>query len=131
MIHRTPIARKPLKRSQKPIRKVNPKAKAKRVERYRKMLSGKEYRAARAEAMKRARGQCELWLSWTNVSYETGAPLPFEYTGTVNATTTHVQRCPATLDLHAHHKSYPKGRKLTAAHLIICCKPHHEWRCVG
>lgn len=115
------------KRSSKQIKKVNPKAKAKRVRGYRKMLAGKEYRVARAEAFERARNQCELWLSWTDVSYASGNALPFLYTGTTSATTTHVQRCPEILDLHAHHKKYPKGRKLTASDLTICCKPHHTY----
>src|SRR3954467_4824909 len=48
------------KNPRKPIRKVNPKAKAKRKISYRKMLAGKEYKAARAEAMERAQGNCEF-----------------------------------------------------------------------
>lgn len=115
------------KRSESP-RKRNPIATAKRKRGYRKMLSGKEYKAARAEAFERAYGRCEIWVAWTDFQTR-GSATPFELTGTINATTTHVQRCPIALpsSLHAHHKRYPKGRKLTAADLTICCKPHHEY----
>lgn len=115
------------KRSGAP-RKSNPKRVAKRKAGYRKMLSGKEYKAARAEAMERAGNRCEVWLSWTDRTYVNNAPpIPFNYTGVLNATTTHVMRCPSVEDLHAHHKSYPKTRPLEASDLTICCKPHHEY----
>lgn len=99
-------------RSTKAIRQVNPTAKAKRKAGYRKMLSGKEYRSARAEAMKRAMGRCEFT---SRLPYGDGYAGNWMY------------RCENTDGLHAHHKSYPKSRPITGADLTICCKPHHEY----
>ena len=125
-LSKKPLKRSAIKRSTKPIRKVNPKAKAKRKIAYRKMLAGKEYKAARAEAMARAGNRCELWWSWT--TYHDPYPgLPFTHTAASAALTTNAQRCEAVEGLHAHHKSYPKSRKLLASDLTICCKPHHEY----
>lgn len=102
----TPAIRK---KPRKPLRKVNPKAKAKRKIAYRKMLAGKEYKAARKEAMERAGGQCER--DWASRPHD---PIPIYI------------RCPQTEDLHAHHLRYPKSRPLRASDLLILCKPHHE-----
>lgn len=102
--------RKPIKHSSKPIRKVNPVAKAKRTARYRKMLSGKEYKAARAEAMERAQGMCEF-----TTRMRRGEIGNFLF------------RCGQPKALHAHHLSYPKTRPLAASDLLIVCKYHHEY----
>lgn len=99
------LKRSAIKRSTKPIRKVNPKAKAKRVIGYRKMLASKEYRSARAEAMERAGNRCEGMA------------------GNLADTTF---RCEGTENLHAHHLSYPKTRQLAASDLQILC-PWHHW----
>lgn len=93
----------------KPIPKSNSRQQAKRKAGYRKMLSGKEYKAARAEAMKRAGNRCE-WR-WGPFEVKPGfAP-----------------RCIETENLHAHHLSYPKTRLLDALDLLILCKWHHEY----
>jgi hypothetical protein len=102
--------RKRIPRSQNPIQKVNPRRKAKRDARYRKMLSGKEYRSARAEALVRAGNRCEYQF---DVSV---------YLDRVNA----FIRCDVTEELHAHHLRYPKTRPLRASDLKILCRPHHE-----
>lgn len=80
------------------------------------MLSGKEYKAARAEAMKRADGQCEFV---TNVHGDPKYP----------AWVTRVVRCDTFFpeDPHAHHLSYPKSRPLEASDLLIVCTYHHEY----
>lgn len=90
------------KKASKPIRKVNPKAKAKRTAGYRKMLAGKEYRDARAEALRRAEGRCEMLMSG-------------------------IERCPETYRLQAHHCSYPKSRPLRSSDLLMVCRWHHEY----
>lgn len=81
------------------------------------MLSGKEYRAARAEAMERAGNRCEM-----------SVPLLADIGNNVAR---HVElgmrRCPETERLHAHHRHYPKTRTLEASDLLIVCKPHHEY----
>lgn len=108
----------------KPIPKSNPRRQAKRKAGYRKLLSGREYRAARAEAMKRAGGQCEGWKAMhvqpVNVLTIGG--------GITNATASFYtyDRCPETENLHAHHLRYPKSRPLAASDLKILCKWHHE-----
>src|SRR4051812_7698313 len=88
------------KRPRKPIRKVNPKAKAKRKIAYRKMLSGKEYKAARAAAFERAGDRCEFGKQLNPALPETVYGWGLFW----------AERCPETEHLHAHHKSYPKTR---------------------
>lgn len=107
------LKRSAIKRSTKPIRKVNPKAKAKRVIGYRKMLASKEYKAARAEAMERAGDRCEATID----VYDTSCG---------KITRVYTQRCAWRWDLHAHHLRYPKVRPLAASDLKILCKHHHE-----
>lgn len=92
----------------KPIPKSNPRQQAKRKAGYRKLLSGKEYKAARAEAMKRAEGQCEFMGTISNSI----AAVPV--------------RCVEMDRLQAHHLSYPKTRPLAASDLLIVCKWHHS-----
>lgn len=77
------------------------------------MLSGKEYKAARAEAMKRADGMCEGTVDVLFRSHN-GAGIAFV-----------PQRCFALEDLHAHHLRYPKSRPLAASDLQILCKTCH------
>lgn len=89
----------------KPIPKSNPRKQAKRKAGYRKLLAGKEYKAARAEAFNRAGFQCERIIY-----LEPAVSL----------------RCLATEELQAHHIRYPKVRRLEASDLQILCKPHHE-----
>lgn len=90
-------------------RKSNPKRIAKRKAGYRKMLSGKEYKAARKEAFARAEGRCEL-TRWDAEGFD----------GEWNT------RCGETENLHAHHLRYPKTRPLASTDLLIVCKRHHE-----
>lgn len=99
------ISKKP-----KPLRKSNPRRKAKRTALYRKMLAGKEYKAARAEAMERAQGNCEF-----TTRMRRGEVGNFLF------------RCGQPEALHAHHLSYPKTRPLAASDLLIVCKFHHEY----
>lgn len=106
----------------KAIPKSNPRQQAKRKAGYRKLLSGKEYKAARIEAMARAGGQCEC-LAGGFHSTATFENWQQRYGDTWQGYT----RCSATENLHAHHKSYPKSRPLEASDLTICCKPHHEY----
>lgn len=72
------------------------------------MLSGKEYKAARAEAFERAGNKCEELI----------------YPSFYGQQTT-VWRCGETENLHAHHLQYPKTRPLRASDLKILCKWHH------
>lgn len=98
----------------KAVRKSNPIAKAKRKAAYRKMLSGKEYKAARAEAMGRAEHRCEqegvMTLHWSEEYGLHEKP----------------SRCQREEGLHAHHLRYPKTRPLAARDLKILCRIHHE-----
>lgn len=73
------------------------------------MLSGKEYKAARAAAFKRADYQCERELDDC---------LEWCYGWRF--------RCEENEDLHAHHLRYPKTRPLRASDLKILCRFHHE-----
>jgi hypothetical protein len=97
----------------RPIPKRNPRQQAKRKAGYRKLLAGKEYKAARAEAMARAMGQCEQHFQHSE--YFTGG-----------ITLTQWRRCANVGDLHAHHLRYPKSRPLAARDLMILCRYHHE-----
>jgi len=108
------IARRaPLRRSSRPLTRrakniaPNPAAAARRRKHYAKILAAPEYKAARAEAMKRSAA------SWMGVPR---CEAPDIY-----------GRCQETHNLEAHHKRYPKGRKLAADDLEIRCKPHHEF----
>lgn len=90
------------------------------------MLSGKEYKAARTEAMERAGDRCEQ-VTVFEVTYKSGD-------GEYQMANSYVQslggayvRCENTEDLHAHHLRYPKSRPLEATDLKIVCKPHHEY----
>lgn len=114
MIRRTPIKRSgsPIKRSGRP-RKSNPKRIAKRKAAYRKMLSGKEYKAARAEAMERAGNQCEFGGAVMRL-YPSIKRIP-------------LWRCEEVENLHAHHLRYPKTRPVEARDLKIVCRVHHEY----
>jgi hypothetical protein len=107
------ISKKP-----KPLRKSNPRRKAKRTALYRKTLAGKEYKAARAEAMARAADRCEQ---------ETPVHVTWGGNGIISGGYTERQRCLETLNLHAHHLRYPKSRRLEARDLLIVCKFHHEY----
>lgn len=99
----------------KAIPKSNPRQQAKRKAGYRKLLSGKEYKAARAEAFKRAGVRCEfeteVTITWS------GGPIG----GKVEQ-----QRCFETLNLEAHHIRYPKVRPLAASDLKVLCNFHHR-----
>lgn len=101
------------RRSPEPIRKVNPRRQARRKAGYRKLLSGKEYRAARAEALVRAGNRCEYaghgFMRWLE-----GESIPISH------------RCSETDALHAHHIRYYHSRLITATDLQILCRPHHE-----
>ena len=92
---------KPLKRSTKPIRQVNPTAKSKRVKKLKQHYASAEYKAARKEAMERAGGRCEYAVIFL--------------------------RCVEMEHLEAHHRCYPKSRPLEASDLLICCRYHHNF----
>lgn len=118
---RTAVKRKP----RKPIRKVNPKAKAKRIVRYRKMLSGKEYKAARSEALERAGDRCE-WNATDGLQDTVG-----KWFGVGNKTDrdpfrNDPSRCEMTTELQAHHLRYPKSRPVAVTDLVILCNWHHR-----
>lgn len=90
----------PIKKSAKPIRTVNPTAKAKRVARQKRHYASVEYKAARKEAMERAGNRCEYAVIFL--------------------------RCGEMERLEAHHVHYPKSRPLEASDLVILCRRHHH-----
>jgi hypothetical protein len=106
---RTAIQRTRIKRSTKPIPKVNPRRQAKRKAGYRKMLASPEYKSARAEALERAGDKCEEIMHPEFYGQRTTA-----------------WRCGEVKGLHAHHLRYPKTRPLASSDLKILCKWHHE-----
>lgn len=122
-----PIQRKSwLKRSTKPIRKSNPKAKAKRTAGYRKMLSGKEYKAARKEAMARAGNRCEWNDTDALLRWDGGPPFGVGAKTERDPFRNDPSRCEMMTELHAHHLCYPKSRPVAASDLAILCNWHHR-----
>ena len=118
---------KPLKRSTTP-RKVNPKAKAKRVAKLKKHYASAEYKAARKEAMKRAEGQCEArhiiddHLRWTAVVIPSDTLFPD------NRDPCFIRRCPNTEELEFHETHY--GSKVGVIRSIkgfILCKSDQQY----
>jgi hypothetical protein len=104
-------------RSSKPIPQVNVHKQAKRKAGYRKILSGKEYKSARAEALVRAGNRCE----W-NAADPFGLGSKTDRDPARNCT----PRCEMTTDLDAHHLRYPKSRPIAATDLVILCNWHHR-----
>jgi hypothetical protein len=95
------LKRSYIKRSTKPIPQINVDATKRRQARNRKRMRSPEYQAARAGAMERAGGRCEL--------------------------ETRGYRCPETERLQFHEEKYPKGRILTADDGKMYCPSHHLW----
>jgi hypothetical protein len=101
---RKPLRRVSLmKRSGKPLPKVNPRQERKRKARYTKLLAAGKHRPGYQQAMERSRGRCEFRF------------LAFPFA-----------RCPETDGLEAHHLSYRRLGNENAADFQILCKRHHE-----
>lgn len=89
-----------------PIAKINPTRITKRRKLQAKQRRSPDELAARAAARVRAGGRCEFIIK--------------NYDGTFDL-------CFTTEDLQDHHKSHPKGVKITADHFAVYCTPHHHY----
>ena len=100
-----------MEKNRTPLKKVNPEQQARVAKRRKKQRQSPEELAARAEARARANGQCEFIIEPDPASVTRFAPF----------------RCPETEGLQDHHKSHPKGVKITARHFAVLCTPHHHY----
>lgn len=121
-----PSRRQPLARSKKAIPKVNPRRQAKRKAGYRKMLSGKEYKVARAGAFERAGNRCEWNDSDGLLKWDGGPPFGVGDKTERDPFRNDPSRCEMTTDLEAHHLRYPKSRPVAVRDLVILCNWHHR-----
>jgi hypothetical protein len=104
-----PPRKKALTRSTKPIRKVNPTAKAKRVAKQKAFYSSAAWKKIRKAALERAGNQCEAIAHW-NINGEV-----------------YKVRCLETTQLQVHHKSYARfGGTELPTDLVCYCYAHHS-----
>jgi hypothetical protein len=99
---------KPIARSAKRIRSVNPVAKAKRDKLHAKDRRSPHTKEIERQARERAGNQCEL------VTKGGGILEGLEW------------RCGVTEGLELHHDRYPKTRPLAVTDVRMLCDPHHN-----
>ena len=100
---RLPARKAFIARSTKPIRAVNPVAKAKRDKLHAKDHRSAHTREVRRQAMERAGNRCEDQIDRTG------------------------QRCVETEQLQLHHLKYPRVRPLELRDVAILCRRCHEY----
>ena len=107
---------KSLKR-RKPLAKVG-KQKPKRQRRFKAFLASAAWKKIRAAALARAGHRCQ---QIENIA----VPMP---DGTYSGYNGHVStRCPATVGLTVHHKTYARfGGDELPEDLVVLCKAHHD-----
>jgi hypothetical protein len=120
--------------------KVNNRKLAKRRKIEAKDRRSPHTRLIERQALERAGGRCEVvWRDPYHVAESSvrdvwSHPLQAEEGTTGGGITTMVmvrfetrdQRCTETEGLELHHKSYPKGRKLTVDHVLMACDSCHN-----
>lgn len=108
-----------IKKSTKPIRKVNPVAKAKRDARNAKDRRSPHVKEIRRQAFERAGNQCEY-----RMARESGISMHLGHGAWIH--NMKVVRCFATEALELHHLHYPKVRPLGLQDVQILCRAHHR-----